>query len=192
MKPISESRALSKLAVVRAAFTEQIRGRYEHRARPCSECSTPGACCLDAHFVNVRITRLEAAAILKSLERLDPETRSAVLRRVEAAIKKYGLEDPVEPSLQTYACPLFESGIGCLVHTTAKPFPCIAHACYERKEDLPPDALLAEREAEVESLNRRVFGTCIPLALPVAMKRYSPPFLSSNANAIPESSQPTT
>ena len=36
-------------------------------------CPTKGACCLDAHFVNVHISKLEAAAIVKTLENLDED-----------------------------------------------------------------------------------------------------------------------
>src|SRR5688572_19550511 len=152
MKPLSETKAISKLSEIRNEFAEEIRRGYEHRARSCSACEAPGACCLDAHFVNVRITRLEAVAIGKALDSLSAERREKVYSRIRETIEKYGLDD--DQSNQTYACPLFERGTGCLVHETAKPLPCIAHACYERKEDLPPDELLAARETEIDKSNR--------------------------------------
>jgi hypothetical protein len=137
MRPLSETKALSKLEEIRDEFRDLVRRDYEHRAKSCASCETPGACCLDAHFVNVRITRLEAVEISRTLDALPAELRMKVARRIEDSIETYSLEDSVES--KTYSCPLFEKGIGCLVHDKAKPLPCIAHACYERKEDLPPD-----------------------------------------------------
>ena len=168
MKLLSESKALQVLAAIRGEFTEIVRREYEHRAKSCATCETPGACCLDAHFVNVRITRLEAVAIKHALDALPIALRENVFERIEAAIDEFSLEQ--SGNLKSYSCPLFEKGIGCLVHKTAKPLPCIAHACYERKEDLPPDELLAEREIEIEGLNRRVYGKTVLLPLPVAIK----------------------
>ena len=168
MKRLSETKAISKLNEIRIEFRSAILRDHEHRAKPCVTCKTPGACCLDAHFVNVRITRLEAVEINKRLNELPERTRSLVRFRIENAIDKYALDDGRE--LKTYACPLFEKGIGCLVHDTAKPLPCIAHACYERKEDLPPDELLSERELEIEKLNRRVYGTTTLLPIPLALQ----------------------
>jgi hypothetical protein len=168
MKPFSESNALLKLDTIRTAFRHQIKEGFEHRANSCLACETPGACCLDEHFVNVRITRLEAVAIGKALVELPAERRENVYSRISKTAEKYCLDDDV--SSQTYACPLFEKGTGCLVHETAKPLPCIAHACYDRKEDLPPDELLAEREVEIEKLNRRIYGMTTFLPIPLAIK----------------------
>ena len=169
MKLISETTALAKLSDIRREFADRIREGFEHRAKPCSACETPGACCLDEHFVNVRVTRLEAKAISDRLDQLPTELRESVSLRAVRAVERYGLESSGE-ELRTYACPLFEKGIGCLVHDMAKPLPCIAHACYERKEDLPPDELLTEREMRIAELNRRVYGKAEPpLPIPVAM-----------------------
>src|SRR5262249_39267295 len=144
---------------------------YEHKAKPCSACETPGACCLDAHFVNVRISRLEAVAITKTLDALGDDRRSNVYRRIDDVIRRFGLNDG-EASTKTFACPLYERAIGCLLHDTAKPLPCIAHACYENKEDLPPDELLDSAELAVEQLNRKVYRRPLPLlSLPVAVKK---------------------
>ena len=38
-----------------------------------------------------------------------------------------------------------------------------------RKEDLPPDELLAERDIEIERLNRRVYGKITFLPIPLAI-----------------------
>lgn len=174
MKLISETSGLAKLAEIRRKFADEIREGYERRAKPCSACATPGACCLDEHFVNVRVTRLEARAISDRLDELTPELREMAMLRAGAAIERYGLDHAGEEP-GTYACPLFEKGIGCLVHETAKPLPCIAHACYERKEDLPPDELLTEREMQIAELNRRVYGRAEPaLPIPVAIARREP------------------
>ena len=148
MRLVSEGTGLEKLRKIREDFRQDIAARFEHRAKPCSACETPGTCCLDEHFVNVLISRLEAAAIKDAVAGLDDELRSAIDERLSK----------IDPAAEFYACPLYQKGVGCLVHETAKPLPCIAHACYERKEDLPPDDLLAERETEIDALNRQVYG----------------------------------
>lgn len=153
MKPLSKSVGIERLSKIRERFRQEIAAGFEYRAMPCSTCSTPGACCLDEHFVNVRISRLEAAAIRRAVEELDPESRISVFARLER----------VEQGAEFYSCPLYEAGVGCLVHRTAKPLPCIAHACYQRREDLPPDELLESHELEVDLLNRRVYGRSGPL-----------------------------
>jgi hypothetical protein len=152
MKLLPKSIAIKRLATIREEFRSEIATKFEHRAKLCSSCETPGACCLDEHFVNVRVSRLEASAIGKAVGELDEEVRSAVLARLER----------VKPEAEFYACPLYQVGSGCLVHYTAKPLPCIAHACYDRKEDLPPDELLSTREIEIDDLNRRVYGRSGP------------------------------
>ena len=175
MRFTSEKKVLIKLQSIKGAFAKTMRERFEHRAESCSTCRTPGACCLDAHFVNVRITRLEAVAIWRRLSVLSPEHREAVYSRIEDAIGKYKLTDHEDGPSQTYACPLFEKGTGCLVHKYGKPLPCIAHACYERKEDLPPDELLTEREIEVDRLNEHLYRKPTRwLPLPVAISRLRP------------------
>ena len=153
MKLLSETAGIDRLAKIREEYRRDIAERFEHRAKPCSTCKTPGACCLDEHFVNVRVSRLEAAAIGKAVSELDEDVRSGVFRRLEG----------IEPDAEFYACPLYQAGVGCQVHDTAKPLPCIAHACYERKEDLPPDELLSEREIEIDHLNRRVYARSEPM-----------------------------
>lgn len=170
MKLISETLGIAKLAGIRRDFAADIREGFEHRARPCSACETPGACCLDEHFVNVRVTRLEARAIGERLTELPAVLREKLLLRADQQIERHRLDETLDDETRTYACPLFEKGVGCLVHDTAKPLPCIAHACYERKEDLPPDELLTEREIQIAELNRRVYGrTEPPLPIPVAI-----------------------
>ena len=181
MKTISEKRALERLKNIKADFTALIKTNYGHRAKSCLTCETPGACCLDAHFVNVHISRLEAKAIRNALERLPEKTQSVVYFRVEETIEKYGLSAEGDTFAQTYACPLFEKGIGCLVHATGKPVPCIQHACYENADDLPPDALAAKQENLIDDLNYRTYGRPQPwLPLPVALSRNPLGFLSQN------------
>ncbi len=171
MKQLSETRALAKLDAIRTNFARQIQGDYEHNAKSCSACETPGACCLDAHFVNVHITRLEAVAIESKLRNLSDEHRRSVDERINDTIEKYHLTDVGDTFSQTYACPLFEKGTGCLVHDYGKPLPCIAHACYSQREDLPPDELLAEQEIKVDKLNRQTYGKNSRwLPLPIAIK----------------------
>ncbi|MDQ2745634.1 MAG: hypothetical protein M3T96_00020 [Acidobacteriota bacterium] len=118
----------------------------------------PSACCLDAHFVNVHISKLEAVAIRKTLSKLDEKTEREVYKRTKETIEKYDLTADENSFTKTFACPLFEKKVGCLVHETGKPAPCISHACYENKDDLPPDEFQETVEAKIEKLNRRVYG----------------------------------
>lgn len=172
MKKPSEKQALVRLQKIKDAYRESIATTYEHRAKSCLTCATKGACCLDAHFVNVHITRLEATAIRGVLKELPAEKRSEVYGRVDETVRKYGLTAEGDTFAQTFACPLFEKDSGCLVHKTGKPLPCIQHACYENKADLPPDELLAEQEGVVGSLNKRVYGSGpVWLPLPLWLKK---------------------
>jgi len=120
-------------------------------------------CCTDAHFVNVHITRLEAVAIRRTLERtprLTLERRRAVYARAHAVVARYDLRaSSGDTYAQTYSCPLFEPGVGCLVHRRAKPAPCIQHACYDNWEDVPALDLQWQAERRVEQLNTNVYGT---------------------------------
>ena len=171
MKFISQQKAIGSLAEIRYEFRSEIRSRFEHRAKSCVTCETPGACCLDAHFVNVRVSRLEAEAINEALDGLSPEIKKAVRERTVNCIKAYKLDEALETETATYACPLFEPGIGCLVHETAKPLPCIAHACYESQSDLPPDEILDRAELAVYDLNIRTYGQVeLPLPIPLAIR----------------------
>lgn len=169
--------AIEELNAIKREFAAEIRGEFEHRAKSCAACETPGACCQDEHFVNVHISKLEANAIGELLRALPERKRSEISERVEAAIEKYGLAGQDDTFSRTFACPLYEKGVGCIVHGDTKPLPCIAHACYDRKEDLPPPELLADREAEVENLNQRVYGNGnVWLPIPLAIREVIKPF----------------
>lgn len=170
MKMLSEKQGLARLQKLKENYRTTIAARFEHKAKSCLTCETKGACCLDAHFVNVHITRLEAASIRETLSDLPHEKRGEVYRRVEETIKKYDLRAEGDTFAQTYACPLFEKETGCLVHSQGKPLPCIQHACYENREDLPPNGLLVEQEVMVEDLNARVYGRASWLPLPLWLK----------------------
>jgi len=153
IKLISESRGIDRLAEIREEFRSDIATTFEHRAKPCSTCQTPGICCSDEHFVNVRVSRIEAAAIRNAVGSLAEELRSRVFERLAK----------IDANAEFYSCPLYQPGTGCLIHNTAKPLPCIAHACYDQEEDLPPEELLSEREIEIDQLNRQVYGRSQPL-----------------------------
>lgn len=161
LRKLSEPKALAQLQRLKSAYQQHMKQHYESSALDCKSCPTQGACCTDAHFVNVQITRLEAVAIKETLRRtprLDEEQRQAVYERARNAVDRYGLRSSVETLKQTYACPLYDRAAGCLVHQRAKPAACIQHACYENWEDLPPDGLQKRTEHRVEQLNQSVYG----------------------------------
>ena len=174
MKLLSQQKALGHLDRIVSDLKSEIREKYEHRAKNCRTCETIGACCLDAHFVNVHISRLEAVAIERSLRKLSAKHQQKVCERIDDTIKEYSLESEGDTFAQTYACPLFEKGVGCLVHEDGKPVPCIMHACYERAEDLPPNELQTMAEARIETLNTRTYAQILPLLpLPIALRSYT-------------------
>ena len=167
MKTLSEKQALAKLRNLKDDFRAFIRQNYEPRAKDCGTCETQGACCTDAHFVNVHITKLEAVLIGEELRKLAPEKQKEIDERVAETIEKYDLSAAGDTFKKTFACPLFEKGVGCLVHPV-KPVPCVQHACYERKEDLPPDELQFQTEEKIERLNEQTykkFPRWLPLPL---------------------------
>ena len=134
-------------------------------------CPTKGACCLDAHFVNVHITRLEAVAIRNTLAKLSVEKQKEIYRRAAETVEKYDLKSAGDSFQKTFACPLFEKDIGCLVHSEGKPAPCISHACYDNETDLPPEHLQENIENQIGRLNRRTYGNVESwLPLPVWLK----------------------
>jgi hypothetical protein len=158
---LTENEALTQLKRVKTSYQSFIKVNFEHKADDCRTCPTAGSCCTDAHFVNVHITRLEALAIRQTLElspRLSGAARKAVYQRAHRTVEKYGLRVTGDTFSQTYSCPLFEPGTGCLVHRRAKPAPCIQHGCYENWEDLPPASLQSRVEHRVEQLNLEVYG----------------------------------
>ncbi|HYN84635.1 MAG TPA: hypothetical protein VER32_05235 [Pyrinomonadaceae bacterium] len=175
MRRLPEDEALARLKREKASFQTHVIKEFEHAARDCRACPTKGACCTDAHFVNVHVTRLEAVAIRRTLERtprLDSRARRAVYERARAAVARYDLRASGDTYAQTFSCPLFEPGAGCLVHRRAKPAPCIQHACYDRWEDVPPVELQWQTERRVESLNAQAYGAewaWLPLPLWLAL-----------------------
>lgn len=184
MKTVSVTKSLKKLRGLKANFQQVIRENYEHRAQDCLTCPTRGACCTDAHFVNVHITELEAVAARDTLKKLGEEHEREVYRRVEETIEKYGLRSGGESFSKTFACPLFEKETGCLVHSEAKPAPCIQHACYENRADLPPDRLQTQIEEKIERLNRQTYRrNAVWLPLPVWLSRIGPPTADEDCSA---------
>ena len=161
MRRLTEAEGVARLKRDKAAFQTHVKLNFEHRAVDCRACPTPGVCCTDAHFVNVHITRLEAVAIRETLERtprLNDDERRAVYTRAREAVERYGLSSAGDTFTQTYACPLYVKGAGCLVHRRAKPAPCVQHACYEDWADVPPAGLQWREERRVERLNEEVYG----------------------------------
>lgn len=174
MKTLSEKQALAKLNKLKNEYQNLIKINYEPKAKNCLTCETKGACCLDAHFVNVHITRLEAVAIIEVLGKLPEEKQLEIYERNKKTIENYNLKSSGNTFSQTFACPLFEKDAGCLVHRQGKPAPCISHACYENKEDLPPDQLQTEIEKKIERLNQRTYKNAWNwLPLPVWLSKSS-------------------
>lgn len=156
MKTLAETNALEKLKRLKTEYKKRISENFEHRAKNCLTCETKGACCQDEHFVNVHITKLEAVLIGKKLQKFSAEKQNGIYDRIEKTIEKYDLNSAGDTFSKTFACPLFEKETGCLIHEV-KPVPCIQHACYERKEDLPPDELQVETEEKIERLNEQTY-----------------------------------
>ncbi len=174
MKILSETKALDQLGKLKTALQNFIKINYEHQAQNCQTCPTKGACCLDAHFVNVHITKLEATAIGQTLDKLSAEKQREIYERAAETVEKYDLKTSGDTFEKTFACPLFEKGVGCLVHSI-KPAPCIQHACYENKADLPPEILLEEIENRIEKLNKKTYGNSFNwLPLPVWLDLINP------------------
>jgi len=170
MKLISEQKAIELANARKDDFAAEIGERFEHRAKSCATCKVKGSCCTDVHFVNVRITRLEARAINAVLADLPEEMRTRAEELIARSAELLKNEERAEAK---FACPLFEHDLGCLVHGKAKPLPCIVHACYERPKDLPPDELLAAEEAEVLRLERRAYQrNFAALPIPLAIETY--------------------
>jgi len=171
LRKLSEAQALARLQREKAAFRSHVIKNYEHAARDCRTCPTAGVCCTDAHFVNVHVTRLEAVAFRETLERtprLGREDRRRVYARSREAVARYALRPSGDTFAQTFSCPLFEPGVGCLVHRRAKPAPCIQHACYDAWEDVPPVESQWRTERRVEQLNVETYGAAwawLPLPL---------------------------
>ena len=175
MKFISESEALKRLKNLKSAYQDLIQTKYETKAKSCLTCSVQGVCCTDAHFVNVHITRLEAIAIRDALVKFKEEKQREIFTRVEETVRKYNLNSDDDTFAKTFACPLFEKGVGCLIHKYGKPIPCIQHACYENREDLPPDELQTAKESQIERLNSKTYGKNFSwLPLPVCLQKINP------------------
>jgi hypothetical protein len=178
MKRLTEAAALARLRREKSAYQSVIKLDYEHAARSCKACPTPGACCTDAHFVNVHVTRLEAIAMRETIERtprLDTAARRAVYERARETVARYNLSASGDTFAQTYSCPLYAPGVGCLVHARAKPAPCVQHACYDRWEDVPPAELQWRVESRVERLNEQAYGAAWAwLPLPVWLTLVDP------------------
>jgi hypothetical protein len=138
MRRLTEAEGVARLRRGKAAFRTHLKLNFEHRALDCRVCPTPGACCTDAHFVNVHITRLEAVAIRETLgrtPRLNEDERRAVYARARDAVARYGLGASGDTFARTYSCPL-----------------------YEDWADVPPAGLQWREERRLERLNAEVYG----------------------------------
>ena len=172
MRVLSEKTALERLRKVKDGLRSEISGAFEHRAKSCLTCETKGACCVDAHFVNVHISRLEAVAIRQRIEQFPEDFQASLNSRIDETIETFSLTGEGDTYSQTFACPLFEKGVGCLVHEQGKPVACITHACYENEADLPPADLQAAQELLIDDLNTQTYGRPQAwLPLPLAIRR---------------------
>lgn len=170
MKFLSETEALQRLQRIKSDYQSLIQTQYEAKAKNCLTCETKGVCCLDAHFVNVHITKLEAKTISKKIAKFEKTKQVLLKKRISETIEKYNLTENGDTFSQTFACPLFEKKIGCLIHSV-KPVACIQHACYERQEDLPPDELQEEMETKIERLNQQTYNQSKWLPLPLWLSK---------------------
>jgi hypothetical protein len=160
-----------KLRNIKSSFKTLIEENFEFKAKSCVTCETQGICCTDAHFVNVHITQLEALAIA---EKLNSEGNLEVVsNRIKQTISDYNLSEKGDTFKQTYSCPLFEKGVGCIVHGDTKPVPCMSHACYESEKDLPPQFLQDRIESKIENLNIETFDENKWLPLPIWLDKLS-------------------
>ena len=175
MKFTGQSESLRNLKELKRRYQVLLQDEYEPKAKSCVTCPVQGSCCTDAHFVNVHITRLEAVAIRETLGELDEAKQREIFERAAETVEKYDLENSADSFKQTFSCPLFEKGAGCLVHKSAKPVPCIQHACYETADDLPPDELQTANENLIERLNAKTYGKNWSwLPLPVWLEKVNP------------------
>ena len=87
MKFLSEKKALERLRDQISDLRSEISDRYEHRAKSCLTCEVKGSCCLDAHFVNVHISRLEAVNIRSILDAM-PDAGVRTLTNVSTRLSK--------------------------------------------------------------------------------------------------------
>ncbi len=170
MKFLSETEALQRLQKIKTDYQALIKTQYEVKAKDCLTCETKGACCLDAHFVNVHITKLEAKNISNEIAKLEEPKQVLLKKRISATIEEYNLTETGDTFSQTFACPMFEKEIGCLIHSV-KPVACIQHACYEFKKDLPPDELQEETETKIERLNQQTYNQSKWLPLPLWLRK---------------------
>lgn len=108
--------------------------------------------------------------IRSAIDGFDEKLRQKVVERTTEAILKYKLSSDGDTYARKFACPLFEKGVGCLIHETGKPVACMTHACYENEQDLPPDELQTAQEQKIDNLSARVYGQRDPwLPLPLAI-----------------------
>jgi hypothetical protein len=157
-RTLKRDEALARLKRLKDRFSAHIAKRFAWKAKDCSTCSTP--CCADAEFVNVNVTRLEGEAIMRTLRvspRITPEHRERIVERARDAVRRYGLDAAIDTFSTTYACPLYEPGVGCLVHYKAKPAPCTQHGCYDEWQDLPDEIEMRRTERNVADLNRALY-----------------------------------
>jgi hypothetical protein len=193
MERMTEDAGLIQLRREKARFQNHITLVYEPAAQDCGTCPTAGVCCTDAHFVNVHISRLEAAAMRGALANaaLSETDRRGVYERAAETAGRLMLADDGDTFSRTYSCPLFQPGTGCLVHQEAKPAPCIHHACYENAEDLPPESLLGRAELTVEQLNQSVYGEdCEWRPIPVWLAAIDPYRDSQDAPTVGNATTP--
>lgn len=164
MRFLTEKNALLKLEKLSRDHTEVVRREFEFKAKQCAVCKTPGVCCVDEHFVNVQISKLEALHINNEINKLPLLMRATVKERINNAAEQLRSD----PDHETFSCPLYQTNVGCLVHNAVKPVPCVQHACYDDQKDLPPDELQFEQEIKIAKLNKMTYGreiTSLPLPL---------------------------
>jgi hypothetical protein len=102
------------------------------------------------------------------LQKLPIEKQKEIYCRIEQTIENYDLKSSGDTFAQTFACPLFEKEIGCLVHASGKTRR-VHSACVLRKQTgFAARRVTVGSRNEIERLNEQTYKTSARwLSLPV-------------------------
>ncbi|MEW6741356.1 MAG: pseudouridine synthase [Planctomycetota bacterium] len=92
----------------------------QRTVRSCTGC---GLCCTET-FNTVRILPVEAACIVRYLERLTEARRAELVERLRATVRRYRLRVGARP--KRYTCSFLEKDLTCALPFDVKPVACLA------------------------------------------------------------------